>query len=127
MRIETALKKRNELKQAICGAYSIATICKMESEKLHENIRDIFAKYRKCPQWVIAFGKGVDSVMRDLLYRDHLEYCSIAPNGVVLSHDSKSERYYQKRGFSPSEWSNIMKHGGHYWRDTDKPYYVKES
>jgi hypothetical protein len=125
MRIETSLKKRDELKQAIQSLYSVAIICKMDHDKLNTDIRSIFAKYRKCPQWVIAYCEGADSVMRDMLYRDHLEYCSIAPSGEVLSHNSKSERYYQKRGFSPSEWSNVMKQGGHYWRDTNKVFYVK--
>ena len=127
MRIETALRKRDELKQSLCSVYNIAIHSRMTHDKLCDYVNDRFAKYSNCPQWVIYFNKGVDSMLRDSLYRDHLEYCSVAPNGEILSHDSRSDRYYQKRGFTPQEWSNIMKVGGHYWRNTDKPVYVKES
>lgn len=127
MRIETSLRKRDELKQALCGVYSVAIHSRMTHDKLCDYVNETFAKYRKCPQWVIYYGNGVESMLRDILHRDHLEYCSVAPNGEVLSHDSRSERYYQKRGFTPQEWSNIMKVGGSYWRDTDKPFFVKES
>jgi hypothetical protein len=127
MKIETALKHRRAGLMRLYDAYSRARLFKCTSSDLGQWSREARALPESAPRapgWVGAYLEGADEVLREMLYREALEYCSRAPSGELVSHHRDSERYYEKRGFSPCDVATKNSTGGHYWKGTEKPFFV---
>lgn len=125
MKIETALKRRDILRNRLKESYSRAIHFRWTSKELGEESRLVRGSL-SAPQWVRAYVEGAESVMRDNLYSDHLEYCSRI-DGRLVSHYRKSPRYYEKLGYSPRALHENGTHAGHYWVDTDCPFFADDS
>jgi hypothetical protein len=97
MRIETALKKRDRAYTRLWDLFDIARHCRMPSADIQMRYQTITQDMGKAPAWCSDYLKGAYKVLTDKLYRYDLEYCSICPNGEIVSHNSKSDRYYQKK------------------------------
>ena len=123
MRIKTALDRRTTASRRLHEVYSRARHFKFTSAEINAESLAVRATCNKCPAWVHAYLEGVESVLRDSLYANDLEYCSYV-RGNLVSHYRGSPRYYEDAGLSPREVCHENTNGGHYWKGTDKPYFT---
>lgn len=129
MRIERAITLRDEAYRRLTSLYlSDAPIFGMDSISLNAASRDIYAGINQAPQWVHQYLQGAEKVLRDMLYRHHLEYGAIGPKGEFLSTHRESPDYYQKHGYDPSEYSDSgrFRARGHYWTESRKPFFLAQ-
>jgi hypothetical protein len=128
MRTETAINKRNAAATRISDLFSSAKIGRYSHLSILEERRDILNSVSTCPLWVRAYLDGLFDAQMAELYHSHLEYCSQDETGAVFSHNSQSDRYYQKHGFTPSDFSaKTFPVSGHFWKDTNKHFYVNDA
>ena len=121
MKITTALNHRDRGKQALHSLYHMAVLCHMPSDEIHKRSMEI-TNIKGAPYWVKAYLDGVESVLRDNLYRYHLEFCYTI-DGKLYSVNRGSDRYYEKFGITPSELNERQTSYGHYYIGSDKHYF----
>ena len=127
MRTETSLRKQKDALASLKDIYSRARTFKFTHAKLLEERMNLIRTLVKCPDWVVSYLDGAEAILSDNLYMYDLEYCSFAPDGTLVSHHRKSPRYYETLGYSPESICNKNIKGGHYWEDTDKPFFVSHN
>lgn len=126
MRIERALRTRDLAKNAYYSAFHLAKISKMTSTQLNGQLIEIRKNFpKRTPAWVSHFLDGMQEVLREDLYRNHLEYCYVL-NGTIYSTRKDSDRYYEKHGLTASDLGKGATSGGHYWIETDKVFFSVE-
>jgi len=123
MKIERALAIRNEASQSVRHIYSSAENFQLPSSEISERINKMKKNFPKgTPYWVISYLEGVESMLRDILFREKLEFCYTV-EGELYSTRRESSRYYEKY-FKPSELNKKQSASGFYYQDTDKPYFI---
>lgn len=125
MHISTALNHRNRATRRMYDLYSMAKHGRMTHAAMLTECLKIKSTINHCPAWVCSYVDGVESVLREMQYRNDLEYCSRLKSGEIVSHHSDSDRYYQKKGYEPREISigDIVDIAGHFWKNTDKLFF----
>ena len=125
MKIETALNHRDRAVSATIDAFNTAKICHQYHDELLTMLAKVRAPIEHCPGWVKEYVQGYAACMNRMLYVHDLEYCTILPDGRIVSHDSKSPRYYEKQGMTPRELHEVKGgRSGHFWKGTDKFFYT---
>lgn len=138
MRIERALRVRDELKNRVDSIYSIARLGGETSEYINQAMSEARkAMPAKTPQWVYSFIDGYRAALQAELYRDWLVYGGYV-DGVFYSTYRKRDDYYGKHGIEPSAYADngLVSSRGHYWsdrvqyhggifsREAVKPYFI---
>ncbi len=126
MDLNLSLKRRDQALASLEDIYSRAKHYKMSHAALMELRLELSESLTKAkvPHWIITYLDGAERVLSNNLYKYDLEYCSFAPDGTIVSHYRKSPRYYETLGYSPESVCNKNIKGGHYWKDTDKPFFA---
>ena len=128
MKIDRALKLKDQMVQRIKDIYSTAEICGLSSSQINERVNSqVYSVLteKKAPQWAISFVKGYEKCVIDNLYRYKLVF-GVWYGGVFYSTHRDREDYYEKCGISPSEFNLIISNEnkpGHYWCGNLKPYF----
>ena len=124
MKIERALKIRDRAKTRIYDSYHLGRISRLTSERINSYVINIKSEMPKgTPQWVKSFIDGMVEVLNSDLYFNHLEFCYMV-DGKLLSVNKDSKRHYSKAKITPKQLHDRATLSGHYWRDSDRPYYV---
>lgn len=124
MRITRALNLQGEAQARLRYLASRAVHHFMTYSDLCAEKSEIMKSVAKCPQWVSARLYGYWDAQIERVYSEHLEYCSRQADGKIYSHHSDSHRYYGKHGISPSQCHEEGREHGHYWINTDNPFYA---
>jgi len=123
MRIKRAVQIKIEGKGRLYDLHSSCKIFKMTSEERNEKLLKILERMPKgTPSWVRSYLHGVQDALTDDLYKNHLEFCNEV-DGKLYSVNRGSDRYYEKF-VSPRELHEKGTKKGHYWKGTDKPFFV---
>ena len=125
MKTETALNHRSRAILNLKDSYSIARHAKSTSAEMNVRFNEIMATISHCPTWVREYVRGARSILDDNLYANDLEYGSFV-NGEFVSHYRNSGRYYEKLGHSPADVCHKGINGGHYWKNSEKPFFTSE-
>lgn len=126
MRIGTALKRRDQLTQALRDCFSHAQHFGQLSRDMEEKRREIIARVAKgAPEWVRAYADGYWRCMIDSAYRNDLVHGGFY-NGKFYSTHSKRDDYYEKHGIEPGAYADdgAVTARGHYWKESLKPFFV---
>lgn len=138
MKIERALRVRDELKNRVDSIYSIARLGGETSDWINSAMREARnAMPAKTPQWVFSFIDGYREALQKELYRDWLVFGGFMDGVFYSTHRNRAD-YYGKHGIDPCEyadngrvlnrghyWSDrVQYHGGIFTRETVKPYFV---
>lgn len=126
MKIERAIRIKQQLASRITSIYNSAKYTKPTSSELNAQVRAVKNTAPKgTPYWVISYLEGIVDVHQGILYKDHLEFCYNV-NGKLYSILSDSDRYYEKHGITPRDLTEWQVVGGHYWKDTDRVYFTSD-
>jgi hypothetical protein len=124
MKISRALDIRDKMKNAVYSAFSSAKHCKSTAKELNDRLLDSWNSNQKgIPYWVFSYLEGMREVLQNDLYQNHLEFCYTL-NGTLYSIRKESDYYYEKHNIDPEQLSKKSTMSGHYWIDTDKPFFV---
>lgn len=134
MRIETALKIRNEALASLKSVYSQARAFGPTSRELHAQVAAVrqSARVKRAPAWVLAFLEGYDKALSDALYDTGALTFGGFVDGAFWSVDRNRPDYYGKGPISAADFSDDGKvtARGHYWakslEDTPRPYFLNE-
>ena len=128
MKIERALQIRDMLKRNIYDIYSSAKNFKLSSDQINDRKNKLKRNIPTgTPSWVLSYVEGMEEVLRQDLYNNHLEFCykinEILYSTSRNSLDRKSSRYYEDYGIAPSDLQKLSTSNGHYWINSDKPFF----
>lgn len=119
-----AYRIQEKARVKLVDLYSQAKIFHLTSQQIDLKFRKIKSELpSKTPYRVIAYLDGYQDALNQELYNHYLDFRYIV-NGMQVSTYKKSPIYYKKMGVTVSELRN--KPCGHYWKDSDKPYYNDE-
>lgn len=123
---------------AMFSIFSSAISFKLKSHEITEKIVELKKSLpKRTPYYVTTFLDGMHETFHQDLYRNHLEFCYtvsgkvlddsgnmvILENEIVSTHKDTG-RYYEDIGIKPSELQKMSTSSGHYWKETDKPFFV---
>lgn len=120
MNIKQALKKRDKGTVVLSNIYQMARISGLPARV----IQDKWIVWKKenaskVPQWVVYYWYGYEDSMREMLYRNDLEFCYIV-NDTRYSIRKESPLYYRLHGLKSSDCTDCP--SGFYWINTGKLY-----
>ena len=127
MRFKKALQLRDNSVYALRSTFRRALNTNPSHSMLLNDLCDIRKTLSGCPQWVRAYYDGYQSALF-AVQEQHIEFCSKLTDQSLVSHNSSSPRYYQKKGHSPADICNKVDviETGQYWIKSDRPYFVSE-
>jgi len=124
MNSDRVYKVQDRAKHTMFSIYSSAKSYKSTSSEIRKRVRELFDSLPKgTPYYVRSFLRGMEEVLQANLYRYCFEFCYTV-DGHLYSTCRKSDRYYEKHDITPSQLQSRSTANGHYWADTDKPYFV---
>ncbi len=132
MKIDRALKIRNETKALLADTFNSAFYWRPTSEKLEKQRIVVLGKISsKTPYWVLAYLDGFWSAKIDSLYKSTLVFGGFV-DGVFYSTNRARPDYYEKHGISSADYADNgrVSGRGHYWpempggRDGVKPWFI---
>ena len=128
MKIETSLNKQRAAIMRIKDIFSTAEICGLSHSEMNDRIFKIQSDLIKCPQYVKSYVSGFRDCLFDQLYKQNKVIFGMMKDGKFYSTHRNREDYYEKHGFSASEFNYQMNENrnlvGHYWADNIKPFFI---
>lgn len=100
-----------------------------EQHLTSSEISDAYLAYRnqigldKYPRYVSSYITGLHDSLQTVIHNENLEFCYVI-EGEVYSIDKDSPRYYEEHGFTPKSVYEKAEKSGHFWKDSDDPYYI---
>ena len=126
MKIERALDIKTVAKRNLQDIIHSAIMFKTTSKSFNEQCVKMKNNLpKKTPLWVINYLEGYRDANIDFIYHKELEFC-YKLDGKLYSIHRDSKRNYEKHGFTPQQCCNNQESSGHYWKDTDKPWFIGE-
>jgi hypothetical protein len=120
MKTQTALNHKTEALRRIRTLYSVARTCHMTHKQILDRFTEIMDSVGHCPRWVKEYLYGWRDSLDDRLYADALEFCYRMPDGTIVSTYRKSDRYYEKLGYTTTQLIDC--YHKYYWIGTDCEY-----
>jgi hypothetical protein len=123
----------SQIETRIRDIFSMGTICKWSSQKFNDELKEKIYEplnyksqsgKRKHSVYVAGYASGIIDTLRNNLYLNDLEFCYLY-NGELITTHRKSNRkttefvYELNKGNELADCPN-----GHYWKDSDKPYFI---
>ena len=128
MRLERAIRLRDEMQRRVASYIQTASFCWQTSETLNQNMR--FGVYQplvkmRAPHWIKTYVDGYLKARMDSLYQEKLVFGAWL-DGVFYSSHSTRPDYYEKLGkpanIFAEESSGLT---GHYWAEKpERPFFV---
>tara|TARA_R110000824_G_scaffold332721_1_gene519316 strand:+ start:328 stop:726 length:399 start_codon:yes stop_codon:yes gene_type:complete len=129
MRFKKALQLRDSATASLRSIFIDADSCHPTHGALLKELSLVRQNLtaNKAPQWVTSFYDGYQSALFEAQQKE-IEFCSKLTDQSLVSHNSSSPRYYQKKGHSPADICNKVDviETGQYWIKSGQPYFVSE-
>jgi hypothetical protein len=99
-----------------------------EQHLTSSEISEAYLNYRetinlnKYPRYVSSYITGLHDSLQTVIHNENLEFCYVI-EGEVYSIDKDSSRYYGEH-FSAKEVYEKAEKSGHFWKESDDPYYM---
>jgi len=123
MNSDRVYKVQDRAKHTMFSIYSSAKSYKSTAAEIRGRVLELKESLPKgTPYYVKSFLYGMEEVLQADLYRYCFEFCYTV-DGKLYSTCKKSDRYYEKHDITPSQLQARSTANGHYWTDTDKPYF----
>lgn len=122
MRIEHALKLRDEAVMSLKDNFASAKFYGPTSATMNEDYNKILARLQKAPEWVRAYLKGYRAALNDELYRESLVYGGWIGDKFYTTHSQRHD--YYGLSMTPQDWLEKAERLGHYWKNPLKPFSV---
>ncbi len=128
MRIEQALKLRDDVKHRLHDIYATAAHFGLTSQAMETNRNNMLRNSGadKAPHWVRSYLDGYWACLIENAYRYDLMYGGKDSNDTFYSTHSSRSDYYEKQGLEAKDFADngTIKEKGHYWVRTGKPFYI---
>jgi len=125
MKLDTAIKIKMSAMSRVSDVIYMGVLCKQTSSEINMAFIKLKGDLPKdTPQWLIYYFNGIYDTMIHKLYMNDLEFCYLV-NGKLYSIVKTSRRYYGDK-FSPKDLYDSQESSGHYWIDSNKPFFNGE-
>lgn len=127
MRIETALKRRDSIREAFRSIHSRAAHFGFTHAQMLEERGKAMDRFLKgCPEWIGQYASGIWDELQHQAYARNLIHGGFVAGQFYSTHSNRSD-YYWKAGIEPREFSEKNESSGHYWAMPDgsvKPFFI---
>lgn len=120
MKVEYALRLRDEVKSALRDCFSTARHFGSSSEAMETNRRNVFNRLPKdAPEWIRQYADGYWRALVDSAYERDLVYGGFVGETFYSVHSDRAD-YYEKHGIAPSAYAEngAVTNRGHYWKES---------
>jgi hypothetical protein len=133
MKIEKAIKRRDQAQRYLRDLYSRARMFGLDSKTMESNRHDVLhSACAKAPQWVRQYLDGYWRALIERAYEQDLCFGGFYAGKFYSTHSKRAD-YYEKNGIEPSAFADdgAVTARGHYWINsvdagTPKPFYLSK-
>lgn len=123
MKLDRAIDIQRELQTSVNDLLSVARVCSLSHADILERYHALFARYPKdLPGHVRCYIRGYFSALLHNLYRTDLMHAYVWEGKLYSKWEDSPEPL--KAHLRAASESDMTQHG-HYWKHSEKPFFVK--